>query len=222
MPNALDYPAPDSPSIMRREGAGVLWQRWRLLEGTELYDLENDPEQERDVAEQYPDIVSQLEEHLDTWWEEVEPIANQVQRIIIGNDEENPMTLSACEWMDVFVDQQKQVWVATRKNGYWHLEVERAGTYTFDLRRWPKESGLKLREKCLPLQVTDGTLEEGVALPIRQARMMIDGKLHTQLVQEKDQGITFAVDLEQGLRVCTLGLTMMISADHLWCLLRIR
>lgn len=198
MPNALDYPTPDSPSIMRREGAGVLWQRWRLLEGTELYDLENDPEQERDVAEQYPDIVSQLEEHLDTWWEEVEPIANQVQRIIIGNDEENPMTLSACEWMDVFVDQQKQVRVAARKNGYWHLEVERAGTYTFDLRRWPKESGLKLREKCLPLQVTDGTLEEGVALPIGQARMMIDGKLHTQLVQEKDQGITFAVDLEQG------------------------
>ena len=44
---------------------------------------------------------------LDAWWAEVEPVANQPQRIIIGSDAENPMLLSACEWQDVFVDQQR-------------------------------------------------------------------------------------------------------------------
>ena len=32
MPQGFEYPAPDSPSIMRKEMSGVLWKRWRLLE----------------------------------------------------------------------------------------------------------------------------------------------------------------------------------------------
>ena len=91
----FDYPTPDSPSIIRREGAAVLWKRWRLLEGTALYDLESDPTQERNVIDCYPDVAHTMQEALDAWWREVEPVANQVQRISIGSDEENPMMLSA-------------------------------------------------------------------------------------------------------------------------------
>jgi arylsulfatase A-like enzyme len=32
------------------------------------------------------------------------------------------------------------------QNGFWHVVVARAGTYAFRLRRWPKESGLKINE----------------------------------------------------------------------------
>lgn len=198
MPGALDYPTPDSPAIMRREGAGVLWKRWRLLEGTALYDLESDPLQENDVADQHPDVADRLRAHLDDWWAEVEPIANEVQRIIIGSKKENPMALSACEWMDIFVDQQRQVRIAARKNGYWHLEVETAGTYTFELRRWPRESGLKLREACPAAQLADGALEEGVALPIARARMLLDGHFHEASVGEDDREVSFSVELEAG------------------------
>ncbi|MGA1196147.1 MAG: arylsulfatase [Candidatus Latescibacterota bacterium] len=198
MPGALDYPTPDSPAIMRREGAAVLWKRWRLLEGTALYDLESDPGQERDVAELYPDIARQMRNHLDAWWQDVEPVANQVQRIIIGSEAETPMTLSSCEWMDIFVDQQRQIRVAARKNSYWHLQVERAGTYTFELRRWPRESGLGLREACPETQLTDGQLEEGVALPIARARVMIDGHFYTELAEPDDQAVLFTVDLKAG------------------------
>ena len=28
------------------------------------------------------------------------------QRVVIGSDRENPMMLTACEWLDVFIDQQ--------------------------------------------------------------------------------------------------------------------
>lgn len=198
MPGALDYPTPDSPARMRREGAAVLWKRWRLLEGTALYDLESDPEQQNDVAEAHPEIVEKMREHLDAWWQEVEPVANEVQRIIIGSEKENPMTLSACEWMDIFVDQQRQVRIAARKNGYWHLDVERAGTYTFELRRWPRESGLKLREACPAAQLADGALEEGVALPIARARMLLGGHFHEASVGDDDQEVSFSADLEAG------------------------
>jgi hypothetical protein len=56
-----------------------------------------------------------------------------------------------CEWLDVFIDQQTQVMRGERKFGYWLLEVAEAGEYEFELRRWPKESNIALREN-LPLK----------------------------------------------------------------------
>ena len=198
MPGALDYPSPDSPSIMRREGAAVLWKRWRLLEGTELYDLEADPRQQENVIEEHPEVAERMREHLDGWWSGVEPVANRVQRIIIGSQAENPTRLSACEWRDVFVDQQRQVRIGERKNSYWHLEVERAGTYRFELRRWPRESGLGLREACGATEVTDGEMCEGVPMPIGRARMFIGGQWHEQPVEPGEEAAVFTVDLPAG------------------------
>ena len=198
MPGALDYPTPDSPAIMRRQGAAVLWRQWRLLEGTALYDLDSDPEQNLDVSDRHPEITRQMRQHLDAWWREVEPIANQVQHITIGSEAENPMTLSACEWLDVFVDQQHQMRIAERKNSYWHLQVEQAGTYTFELRRWPKESGLRLREACAATELTDGELEAGIALPIARARLLIGDQFHVESVAPEDESAAFSLDLEPG------------------------
>lgn len=194
----LDYPTPDSPSILRREGAAVLWKRWRLLERKELYDLERDPAQTTNVIDQHPGIAQQMQAALDRWWQEVEPRANEVQYIIIGSDEENPMMLTACEWMDVFVDQQRQIRWAERRNSYWHLDVERAGTYDFELRRWPAESELTLREACPATQFVDGQADEGVALPIAGARMMIGRELHTQSLAEEAHAALFTVELDVG------------------------
>ena len=193
-----DYPTPDSRSVMRREGAAVMWKRWRLLEGTALYNLDNDPLQEHNVIEAYPEIRRRLLDALDNWWRGVESAANQVQRITIGNDKENPMTLSACEWRDVFVDQQRQVRIAERKNSYWHLEVDQAGEYQFELRRWPRESGLALGDACPAVEVTDGVLEEGIALPIARARLTIGRQERSLSVEPGQQVASFRVQLEPG------------------------
>ena len=139
-----------------------------------------------------------MQEAQDAWWQGVEPVANQVQRIIVGSDEENPMMLSACEWWDVFVDQQEQVRIGERKNSYWHLDIERAGEYRFELRRWPRESGLKLTEACSATQFFDGQGKAGVALPIAQARLMIARQTFTQDVSSEDDAAIFNVELEAG------------------------
>ena len=194
----VDYPTPDSLAVMRREGAAVLWKRWRLIEATALYDLDNDPEQKLNVIEHHPDVARRMRDALDSWWQEVESVANQVQRIIIGSEEENPMMLSACEWKDVFVDQQRQVRIGERKNSYWHLEVAKPGTYRFELRRWPRESGLSLTEACPATQLTDGDLDKGFALPITQARMLVERQWHTQPVAPDDEAAVFTVPLVVG------------------------
>jgi len=198
MPGELDYPSPDSPSIVRREGAAVLWKRWRLLEGNALYDLDSDPTQQTNVIEQHPEVAKALQDHLDAWWSEVEPIANEPQRVIIGSDAENPSMLSACEWADVFVDQQRQVRIGVRKNGYWHLQVAQAGEYEFELRRWPRESGLGLTEACEPTVVTDGEFPGGEALPIARARILINRESHVQEMEPDSLGAVFRLHLEAG------------------------
>ncbi len=60
MPSGFDYPSPVSPSLMRREGAVVLWKRWRLISGNQLYDLATDPLQRTNVAAKFPAILATL------------------------------------------------------------------------------------------------------------------------------------------------------------------
>ncbi len=200
MPIGFDYPSPDAPSIMRREGAAVLWKQWRLIEDRELFDLSADPLQGVNVIDQFPDVVREMRVHLDRWWNSVKDLANEPQRVVIGNEHENPVMLTACEWMDVFLDQQSQVRKGVRKNSYWELMVDQSGDYEFELRRWPRELDLPIA----------GKVQGGVALPVASARLMISGVRHVDIkrpfafegeekkVGPNDTSVTFTVKLEEG------------------------
>jgi arylsulfatase len=131
-------------------------------------------------------------------------LANEEQRIIVGSKYENPSKLSATEWLDVFVDQQGQIRRGVLKNGYWLIDVARAGEYEIELRRWPKEAD----------GTVSGTLPDGsgTALPITQAMMFVSGHNHLRIAEKKayqfeglskrvtpkDKGITFTMNLKKG------------------------
>ncbi len=99
--------------------------------------------------------------HLEQWWQSIEPRVNEPQRVIVGDEAENPLMLTACEWFDVFIDQQAQVRRGERKTGVWHLEVTKPGQYEIELRRWPRESELSLRAAAPAVTLTDGKLLPG-------------------------------------------------------------
>ncbi|MEX0986104.1 MAG: arylsulfatase [Bacteroidales bacterium] len=200
MPIGFDYPSPHAPSIVKKDDTGVLWKEWRLLENRGLYNLEKDPMQQENVIGQYPEIAEKMRSYLNRWWTGVRDQVNEPQRVVIGNEKENPILLTACEWMDVFVDQKAQVMKGVRKNSYWEMMVDQAGTYELELRRWPVELDLPIRE----------SIEGGVALPITTARLLISGVRHVdviapftfegaeQKVEPDDKASVFTVDLEAG------------------------
>ncbi|QDH81305.1 arylsulfatase [Echinicola soli] len=187
-----NYPSPYASSIIEKSGAAVLWKDWRLLNQRELYNLVEDPLQQHNVIDQYPDVVHKMETHLDKFWQEAKEVVNEPQRVIIGAPEENPSVLTACEWMDVFLDRQLQVARGDTKNSYWLLNVAEAGKYTFELRRWPKETGA-------PLQ---GSVDSGRSFPIAYARIFLKGEagefMRRKKVSSSDQGSQFTVNLEKG------------------------
>ena len=47
--------------------------RWRLVDNTMLYDISADPGQLNDVAEQHPEVVKELGNAYDKWWESTVP-----------------------------------------------------------------------------------------------------------------------------------------------------
>lgn len=198
MPQGFDHFTPDNPAVPRREGAAVLWKRWRLLEDRELYNLADDPLQQHNVIDRHPDVVAAMRTQLDRWWAGVRDRVNEFQPVVIGHDAENPTLLTACEWADVFVDQQAQVRRGDRKNGFWHIDVAKAGTYLFELRRWPRESGLRLVDAIDETPVTDGTLVAGPAFPIANARIRIGAVDQTRAAAASGDRVLFSVTLPSG------------------------
>jgi hypothetical protein len=187
-----NYPEENPRSLITRNGTGVLWKQWRLLENTELYDLSSDPLQENNLIEKYPEIVEYLNGELDKWWSGVADKVNIPERIIIGSEHENPSLLTSCEWLDVFVDQQIQVEAGQQRNSYWLLEVAESGIYDFELRRWPEEAKIAL----------SGKSKHGRALPISSAGisiMAVEETIREQsLVQAGDESVVFSTFLKNG------------------------
>jgi arylsulfatase len=191
-------PTPVPESRPRKNDAAVLWKKWRLVGGKELYDLAADPGQERNVIDSHPDVAARLQKHYDGWWPKVEPLLDSFVPVVIGSERENPVLVSACEWADVFVDQSAQVRRGERKNGVWHLDVAEAGDYEIALRRWPRDCDAAIASGVPAHAGEDGTFLEGVAIPIAGARLRVgsfDAKVE---VKPEDREAVFRVPLTKG------------------------
>jgi len=193
----VQYSRITSP-IPRKYDAAVLWKRWRLVENTGLYDLTADPGQTTNVITSYPDVVAQMRSHYEAWWGRVSPTVNTFSRITIGSDKANPVLLAPPEWRNIYLDQQRQIRTASVKNGVWTIEVERAGEYQIDLRRWPVEADTAIRAGLPPYTAVDGTYVAGKALAITQARLRVATFDQTVPVAASDKRISFNVNLPTG------------------------
>ncbi len=90
----------------------------------ELYDLEDDPGEEKEIGGQMPDLVAQMKRDYDAWFDDV---ASDWQAgvIHIGNSAENPLTL--CRYQD-------SEYISELPHG-WRVKVEQSGTYEFRINR---------------------------------------------------------------------------------------
>ncbi len=187
----LDYP--------QRGQAAVLWDKWRLVHDKELYNIATDPGQTRDVAAQNPEIVVEMRKHYTRWWKSVEPVVGDYARIVIGSDAENPSRLTCFEWRrrttNANVTPQETVFAGRKVNGSWMLEVERPGTYRFELRRYPKEAATPMVAGFPATQREFKKFPACRALPVAKARLKIGDYDRTIDVRPTDEAAVFDVNL---------------------------
>ncbi len=120
-------------------------RRWKLLHPSgfghdsfsgepkfELYDMDNDPLETRDLAAERPEVVKSMREAYERWFEDVSttrPDNYAPPRIHIGTPYENPVTLTRQDWRHI----QGKPW-AGGSNGQWMLHVARPGRYDIKAR----------------------------------------------------------------------------------------
>ena len=115
-------------------GNGVLkTQRWRLVGGQKLFDLENDG---AEVAAHHPQVVRQLRRIYDDFWDSLPAPQHVLSRHPIGS---HRTRLSGMDWY-----QGGSPWnrghMGRESSGVWAVEVVEKGLYRFELRRFPREA----------------------------------------------------------------------------------
>jgi arylsulfatase A-like enzyme len=188
----------------------VMQNRWRLINGRELYDLSNDPGQREDLADKCPERVSALREGYEQWWQLVSAQFDRDIPFHIGEDDNEVMLTThdvrnesaQCAW------NHRQVRAGAKVAGYWEIDIRRQGTYQFELRRWPREAGhalgagiegddVEIRWDCITDKMKT-MYSGGEAMDIRWARLEIADQVMFEDVDPDSPCVVFTVDLDEG------------------------
>lgn len=89
----------------------------------ELFDIANDPLEEKDLAADKPEEVAKLKKEYEAWFADVTKKGFAPPRIAIGSEKENPVRLSRQDWRG-----PKAGWDADSV-GHWEVKIECAGKY---------------------------------------------------------------------------------------------
>lgn len=216
--------------------SAVMTERWRLIDGHELYDITNDREQRMNVANQYGDVVKQLRDGYGEWWAIVSQQFDVDVPISVGADEETTTHLTCHDWRNERSDcpwNQEMIRQGHEANGYWELDVQVAGNYRIELRRWHHTTSHMLnagisgndidwREDWISDKYKSW-YSGGVALDVTRATLtMIDPITrnethHTADIHPEDIDISFDVQLEKGpcyLRTLLAGDDIQLGAYY--------
>jgi arylsulfatase A-like enzyme len=106
--------------------AAVLTQRYKLVNGKELYDLSADPGETKDLAAAEPSMVRQLRISYEAWFKDVSGTRGYAPpRIAIGA--KAPTLLTRQDWRG-----PKATWTPTGL-GFWEVDVTHEGAYDVTL-----------------------------------------------------------------------------------------
>jgi arylsulfatase A-like enzyme len=103
-------------------------QRYKLVNGNELYDLLKDPGEQHDISAGNPVVMKQMRAAYEAWFRDVcETRGFAPQPIPIGNPRENPVILTRQDW-------RPAVGWESLDMGWWVVQVERPGPYSIGVR----------------------------------------------------------------------------------------
>ncbi len=198
------------PHPIKWRKSSVMRDKWRLINGEELYDIDADRSQRNNIASEHPELVEKLREDYDKWWNLVSVKFDEEIPISIGSHENYLTIHDVRNEEDKGVYQQGQVREGAIAEGYFEIQVEEDGQYEFKLRRWSKEVPHKIREGIDPNNndiefEKDGIADRdfyqyqgGVALDLTHAHISIQDQTDMKEIGPDDEFIRFVLDLKQG------------------------
>lgn len=181
------------------KGSAIRNERFTLVNGSALYDLQQDRGEQIDVSKDYPEAFQTLSKQYDAWWNEVRPLAEAVPPITVGSAAAPISRLSCMDWGASKIDDQGEKvppWDQTHlrsllagksleriaRLGAWHIYFARSGNYRFTLSRLPKEAPLAEAQ-----------------LPAGTAQLSINGQSYTQAIKPGEREVEFELHVDRGI-----------------------
>jgi arylsulfatase len=185
--------------VPKKYDADVIWGKWRLVKGEELYDFKADVGETKNLAAAHPEVAAKMRAYYDGWWAAVEPGLAVACPLSIGAPQEDPVTLTSSDWWEIYADNVGHVSnaVGGPRGAHWTVAVERTGRYEIALSRWPFEMKLPLTAARPVQKMRAGSLPEGKALPIAGAKLHAAGQDLAAKSGETDPEVRFTVRLKK-------------------------
>lgn len=193
-------------NLVKYKTYAVMDEKWRLINGNSLYNLEDDLAQKNNVIDQYPEVAARLMEGYERWWDSflAEKVDVRSAYIQVGSPRENPVRICS---HDLHIGQYKGVWhqnhalSAERAGGYWKVEFLESAEYEVTLRRFPRESKLAINAK---VDAQQKRIELASVAPastkedFKVAQMYVAGVAKRAEIAEGDQEVVFRCRIPEG------------------------
>jgi len=124
------------------ENSAAMTQRYKLINGKELYDIEKDPAEAKDIAAEQPSVVRQLRISYESWFKDVSGTHGYAPPRMILNGK-SPVLLTRQDWRG-----PNASWDA-KGVGHWELDVVSKGPYNVTLLFEPQAQPSQLESNWL-------------------------------------------------------------------------
>jgi arylsulfatase A-like enzyme len=227
--------APDRTLFVERQrtftpqkwsGAVGMTSRWRLVDNQELYDIQEDPGQKRNVIADHPDVVAKIRKEFEAYWAHVTPGDRDRVAAIVGDDRDPETFLHASDWyLPMPPWNHAAVAAGPAAAGDWRIRAARDGIYRFEVRRWPREADAPLAgvpeiHKTVdawdpggpkPDLIYGNTKTRFATLPVAAVRLTVGESDRTLPVPKDAREVSFNVELEKD-RVLPVKAELLDSA----------
>ena len=157
------------------KNSSVKTDRWRLVEGEKLYDINADPRQKDDIAQKHPDVVSRLRSEYEQYWHNLPDQKTTLSRHLLGSPHCAEVVLNAMDWYAGGQPWNSGHFKKSTK-GRWAVTVERDGKYQFDCHFYPREANLPAKATSAWITIGDIEQETKIDASDTHARFTLDLK----------------------------------------------
>ncbi|GAB3649870.1 arylsulfatase [Echinicola sediminis] len=184
--------------------------KWRLINNEELYDIENDPGQTKNIITEHPETVEKIQNDFTAYWKKVSPGDRDKPQFIVGHEADPETYLTSSDWHLPQVPwNHAQVAAGPSNVGTWEINVSKKGIYRFEVRRWPKEAnvpitGIPTFNKTIDAWDKNSGIDKLIygdqmkPLPVKTIQLEVGRYSEAKAVNSKDTSLTFDVELKQG------------------------
>lgn len=171
--------------------SAVMTDRWRLVNGKELYDMQSDPGQKNNVATENPAEVERLTAAYEAWWKHISERFGDFVRIPLGHRAATTTSFSCHDWHANNVPwHQNSIRSLAKANGFWAVDVAQPGKYEVQLRLRPEGVDFSLQKGTARVRIGDVEAEAPIKPGQSAAVVKLElpagpAKLQTWLEEEK-------------------------------------